>query len=96
MKRHPQLPVVIDHAAKPQLVQGWQAHWAGSWRRHLASLAGQPQVGCKLSRLLRTPAWTAHAGAVERADLKLLSYLGETRDEIDLLEEKVPRLLGLA
>ena len=27
------------------------------------------------------------AGAVERSDLRLLSYLGETRDEIDLLEE---------
>ena len=35
-------------------------------------------------------------GAVERSDLRLLSYLGETRDEIDLLEEKVPRLLGLS
>ena len=35
-------------------------------------------------------------GAVEREDLQLLSYLGETREEIDLLEEKVPRLLGLA
>jgi len=50
----------------------------------------------KLYRLLRTHAWITHGGAVERADLKLLSYLGETRDEIDLLEEKVPRLLGLS
>ncbi|HEU0030180.1 MAG TPA: AAA family ATPase [Kofleriaceae bacterium] len=50
----------------------------------------------KLYRLLRTHAWIVHGGAVERADLRLLSYLGETRDEIDLLEEKVPRLLGLS
>jgi MoxR-like ATPase len=50
----------------------------------------------KLYRLLRTHAWVVHGGAVERADLRLLSYLGETRDEIDLLEEKVPRLLGLS
>lgn len=49
----------------------------------------------KLYRLLRTRAWIFHGGAVERDDLKLLSYLGETRREIDLLEEKVPRLLGL-
>ncbi|MBE2247993.1 MAG: AAA family ATPase [Myxococcus sp.] len=49
----------------------------------------------KLYRLLRTRAWIVHGGAVEREDLKLLSYLGETREEIDLLEEKVPRLLGL-
>ena len=49
----------------------------------------------KLYRLLRTNAWITHGGAVERSDLKLLSYLGETREEMDLLEEKVPRLLGL-
>ena len=50
----------------------------------------------KLYRLLRTRAWIFHGGAVEREDLTLLSYLGETREEIDLLEEKVPRLLGLS
>ncbi|MBX7097447.1 MAG: AAA family ATPase [Myxococcaceae bacterium] len=49
----------------------------------------------KLYKLLRTRAWVVHGGAVEREDLRLLSYLGETREEIDLLEEKVPRLLGL-
>ena len=49
----------------------------------------------KLYRLLRTRAWVIHGGAVEREDLRLLSYLGETREEIDLLEDKVPRLLGL-
>ncbi len=49
----------------------------------------------KLYRLLRTRAWVLHGGAVERQDLGLLAYLGETRDEIDLLEEKVPKLLGL-
>jgi MoxR-like ATPase len=50
----------------------------------------------KLYRLLRTHAWIVHGGAIERSDLRLLSYLGDTRDEIDLLEEKVPRLLGLS
>jgi len=50
----------------------------------------------KLYRLLRTRAWVLHGGAVERQDLELLSYLGETREEIDLLETKVPKLLGLA
>jgi MoxR-like ATPase len=50
----------------------------------------------KLYRLLRTRAWIFHGGAVEREDLQLLSYLGESREEMDLLEEKVPRLLGLA
>jgi MoxR-like ATPase len=49
----------------------------------------------KLYRLLRTRAWLFHGGRVEREDLSLLSYLGETQEEVDLLETKVPRLLGL-
>ena len=49
----------------------------------------------KLYRLLRTRAWIVHGGAVEREDLQLLAFLGESREEIDLLEEKVPRLLGI-
>jgi MoxR-like ATPase len=49
----------------------------------------------KLYRLIRTRAWVMHGGAVERDDLILLSYLGETLEEVDLLEEKVPKLLGI-
>ncbi len=49
----------------------------------------------KLYRLIRTRAWILHGGAVERDDLILLSYLGETLEEVDLLEEKVPKLLGI-
>lgn len=50
----------------------------------------------KLYRLLRSRAWIHHGGAVEREDLRLLAYLGETKEEMDLLEDKVPRLLGLS
>ena len=50
----------------------------------------------KLYRLLRARAWILHGGAVEREDLRLLAYLGETKEEMDLLEDKVPRLLGLS
>ncbi len=49
----------------------------------------------KLYRLLRTRAWLHRGGRVEREDLTLLSYLGESRAEMDLLEEKVPKLLGI-
>ena len=49
----------------------------------------------KLYKLLRTRAWLLHGGKVERGDLALLAYLGETREELALLEDKVPRLLGL-
>lgn len=85
VKRHPQLPVVIDHAAKPQLVQGWQAHWAGSWRRHLASLAAQPQVRCKLSGLLGEAPPAASRSVAEGVDAlrpvwdALLQWFGPER-----------------
>jgi MoxR-like ATPase len=49
----------------------------------------------KLYKLLRTRAWLFHGGKVEREDLALLAYLGETREELALLEDKVPKLLGL-
>lgn len=44
--RHPDLPVVIDHAAKPQ--PGQRDDWAAG----LQALAGLPHVHCKLSGLL--------------------------------------------
>ena len=50
----------------------------------------------KLYKLVRAHAWVLGGGVVERRDLSLLAYLGETREQIDVLEEKVPRLLGLA
>lgn len=49
----------------------------------------------KLYKLLRTRAWLFHGGKVEREDLCLLTYLGETREELAVLEDKVPKLLGL-
>jgi L-fuconolactonase len=51
-RRHPGLPIVVDHAAKPQLASGWQAEWAEPWRRGIAELAALPQVVCKVSGLL--------------------------------------------
>jgi L-fuconolactonase len=48
----PDLPVAIDHAAKPCLAQGWQADWAPAWRKGLAEIAAMPQVSCKFSGLL--------------------------------------------
>jgi L-fuconolactonase len=46
--RHPALPVVIDHAAKPDLVSGDLA----AWRDGIATLAAHPQASCKLSGLV--------------------------------------------
>jgi L-fuconolactonase len=46
--RHPQLSVVVDHAAKPPIAHGR----IQPWRDDLARLAALPQVHCKISGLL--------------------------------------------
>lgn len=48
----------------------------------------------KLYKLFRVRAWLFTGGTVSRDDLRLLAYLGETHQEIELLREKVPMLLG--
>lgn len=48
----------------------------------------------KLYKLFRIRAWLFTGGTVSRDDLRLLAYLGETQQEIELLREKVPTLLG--
>ena len=48
----------------------------------------------KLYKLFRVRSWVFTGGAVTRDDLRLLSYLGETPEEMALLREKVPNLLG--
>lgn len=58
----PELPVVIDHAAKPQLAAGWQADWAPTWRRLLPEIAARPGVMCKWSGLLTEAAAPASQG----------------------------------
>ncbi|MBV8458719.1 MAG: hypothetical protein JO122_19165 [Acetobacteraceae bacterium] len=46
--------------------------------------------------LFRIRAWLLAGGTVGRDDLRLLAYLGETHQEMALLREKVPMLLGEA
>jgi L-fuconolactonase len=47
-QRFPDLPVVIDHGAKPLIAAGELE----PWRRDMAALARLPQVHCKLSGLV--------------------------------------------
>jgi L-fuconolactonase len=46
--RHPELAIVVDHAAKPAIARGETQ----PWRDDMARLAGLPNVRCKLSGLL--------------------------------------------
>jgi MoxR-like ATPase len=48
----------------------------------------------KLYKLFRVRSWLLSGGTVTRDDLRLLTYLGETHQEMNLLKEKVPALLG--
>ena len=52
VQKWPQLPVVIDHAAKPSLAHGMEGEWFELWQRYMPQLAAMPQVYCKFSGLL--------------------------------------------
>jgi L-fuconolactonase len=56
-RRHPELPVVIDHLAKPAMDGMPDAQWLAG----MARLAALPQVHCKLSGMVTEagPGWTA-------------------------------------
>ncbi|TAN04868.1 MAG: amidohydrolase [Rhodanobacteraceae bacterium] len=47
-ERHPDLPIVIDHAAKPDIANGTME----PWRRCMTALAELPSVFCKLSGMV--------------------------------------------
>lgn len=49
----------------------------------------------KLYKLLRARAWLMHGGKIEKEDLVLLTYLGDSVETLYILEDKIPKLLGL-
>jgi L-fuconolactonase len=55
IERYPDLAVVIDHGAKPEIKQGVKA----SWLADLRAIAANPRVVCKLSGLITeaAPNW---------------------------------------
>ncbi len=48
VERHPELPIVVDHAAKPPIESGALDRWA----RELEAVAARADVHCKLSGLV--------------------------------------------
>lgn len=50
-QRYPNLSIVIDHCAKPEIALGVEAAWQ-PWADGMAALAALPNVSCKLSGLL--------------------------------------------
>jgi len=53
-QRLPELPLVIDHLAKPQIKDGE----IGDWAETLCAAAGFPNVFCKLSGMITEANWT--------------------------------------
>ena len=53
VRRHPELRFVVDHGAKPPIVEGWSQDWADG----ISALAQSPNVWCKLSGLVTEASW---------------------------------------
>jgi L-fuconolactonase len=73
--RYPELRVVIDHAAKPEIER---ADGFGQWRAAIAPLADRPNIYCKLSGLL-TECGAAPAEAVEPYVHAIIDLFGPER-----------------
>lgn len=74
-QRHPDLRVVVDHAAKPDIAGG---HWQ-PWADGLARLAAETQAWCKLSGLLTEAGAQPRANAARRWAAHALSCFGPSR-----------------
>ncbi|MEP6876102.1 MAG: amidohydrolase family protein [Burkholderiales bacterium] len=75
-QRHPLLPIVIDHAAKPQIAG---AAWQQPWQRDIAALAALPNVSCKLSGLLTEAGDAPNDATLQPAVVHLFETFGAER-----------------
>lgn len=74
-EQHPALPIVIDHAAKPDITHGV----IDPWRTQIAALAGVPNVSCKLSGLVTEAGDAWHPDALRPYVEHLLATFGPRR-----------------
>ena len=74
-KRYPDLPIVIDHGAKPRIAAGD----IGLWREAMGGLATLPNVHCKLSGLLTEAGERRDAEAIRPYAGALLELFGPER-----------------
>lgn len=74
-RRFPELAIVIDHAAKPDLVAGD----LGQWGRDMQALAQCPNVACKLSGLVTEAAPHWQLGDLQPCVAGLLDWFGPGR-----------------
>jgi L-fuconolactonase len=72
-ERHPQLDIVIDHAAKPDF------HRVDAWSRAIEPLSARPNVACKYSGLLTEVRPDHCPDEIDRAFHLLWSWFGADR-----------------
>ncbi|PJI40951.1 amidohydrolase [Ferrovibrio sp.] len=80
VRRHPDLPMVIDHGAKPKL-RAWRGNALAlvAWRDDMRKLARHQQVYCKLSGLLTEAGAGWQDGDLLPAMQILLDLFGPSR-----------------
>ncbi|WP_285295340.1 amidohydrolase family protein [Aureimonas altamirensis] len=74
-RRHPDLPIVIDHCAKPDIAGGDLSHW----QRAMEGLAAMPQVCCKLSGIVTEAGSPPDMDGVGRVAKVVLQAFGPDR-----------------
>lgn len=74
-QKYPELPIVIDHAAKPAIAEGIGDPWFSDMRR----LAALPHVHCKLSGLLTEAGDTRDAETLSPYVRALIELFGPER-----------------
>ncbi len=75
LDRHPDLALIVDHGAKPDIAGGGLA----AWRRDLAEVARRPRVFCKLSGLVTEGAAGVTADALRPYVETLIELFGPER-----------------
>ncbi len=70
------------------------------FQRLIKTVAREDRIGVsdrklvKLYKLFRVRSWLFSGGTITRDDLRLLAYVGDTHQEMNILWEKIPLLLG--
>ncbi|AMP01077.1 amidohydrolase family protein [Collimonas arenae] len=72
---HPNLPIVIDHAAKPPIASAEMT----PWREHISRFAALPQVYCKLSGLVTEASSVWQEGDLQPYADHILDVFGASR-----------------
>jgi L-fuconolactonase len=75
LERHPELPVVVDHGAKPRIRDGDIVEW----RADIAAIAAHPHVVCKLSGLVTEAPDNAGLETLRPCIAALLELFGPQR-----------------